>query len=147
MRLLFEEPMVYVCPKVGEPQQRVDLADLADAELVGLPGGFGLRRLMDDAFHAVGVQSRTRYEVPAGYAAIAELVRNGLGTAFMPASEADRLTDLRAVPLVQNVIWKVYLASRPAARMTPAAVRLAETLQEAAATVRREQPRVPRRTP
>ncbi|MBJ7466360.1 MAG: LysR family transcriptional regulator [Mycolicibacterium sp.] len=148
MRLLFEEPMVYVCrahdlPPAGAP---VDLTDLATAELVGFPPSFGLRRLMDGAFHAVGVQSRTPYEVPAGFAAIAELVRNGLGTTFMPASEAERFADLRSYPLAQQVTWQVYLASPPAARMTPAGTRLADTLLAAAAATPARR-RVPRRRP
>jgi DNA-binding transcriptional LysR family regulator len=146
MRLLFEEPMVYVCrdEDVRAADGPIALADLADAELVGFPPSFGLRRLMDDAFHAVGVQSRTPYEVPAGFAAIAELVRNGLGTAFMPSSEADRFGDLRTHPLAQQVIWQVYLASPPAARMTPAVTRLADTLMAAAAAIPAP-PQVPRR--
>lgn len=134
MRLLFEEPMVYVC-RDGLTSSRIDLADLGGEELVGFPPTFGLRRLMDGAFHAAGVQARTPYEVPAGFAAIAELVRNGLGTTFMPASEADRFPDLRWYPLAQEVIWQVYLASPPAARLTPAGTRLADTLLAAAAAI------------
>jgi len=147
MRLLFEEPMVYVCRDddartAGGP---IDLAALADDELVGFPLNFGLRRLMDDAFRAAGVQSRTPYEVPAGFAAIAELVRNGLGTTFMPASEAERFPDLRSYPLTQQVIWQVYLASPPAEKMTPAGTRLAETLLAAAANP--APPRAPAQRP
>lgn len=147
MRLLFEEPMVYVCRAQDMPTAAtpVDLTDLATAELVGFPPNFGLRRLMDDAFHAVGVQSRTPYEVPAGFAAIAELVRNGLGTTFMPASEADRFPDLRSYPLAQQVTWQVYLASPPV-RMTPAGTRLADTLLAAAAATPAQR-RVPGRRP
>lgn len=133
MRLLFEEPMVYVCRRDDAGGGPVDLADLGDAELVGFPPNFGLRRLMDDAFHAAGVQPRTPYEVPAGFTAIAELVRHGLGTTFMPASEADGFPDLRSRPLARQVTWQVYLASPPAARMTPAGTRLADTLVAAAA--------------
>lgn len=149
MRLLFEEPMVYVCRR-AEAQiagGAIDLADLADAELVGFPPNFGLRRLMDDAFHSAGVQSRTPYEVPAGFAAIAELVRNGLGTTFMPASEADRFPDLQTHLLAQQVTWQVYLASPPAARMTPAGTRLADTLMAAAAAATPAPRRAPARRP
>ena len=90
MRLLFEEPMVFVCREDHGLATRtpVDLGAVAGEDLVGFPPEFGLRRLMEGAFHAAGVQPRTQYEVPAGFAAIADLVRNGLGTAFMPESEA-----------------------------------------------------------
>lgn len=146
MRLLFEERMVYVSRHIDGAAGQVDLADLSDVELVGFPPNFGLRRLMDEAFHAAGVRPRTPYEVPAGFAAIAELVRNGLGTSFMPGSEAARFPDLRPTPLKQEVIWQVYLASPPAARMTPATARLADTLLAAAAKLRPVTPK-PRRAP
>ena len=90
---------------------------------------------MDEAFHRAGVQPQTQYEVPAGFAAIAELVGNGLGTSFMPASEAARFGDLRTVTLRDPAVWQVYLATPPVGRMTPAAAQLAETLLEAAASV------------
>lgn len=146
MRLLFEEPMVYVC-RDDRGAMPIDLTDLGGKDLVGFPPNFGLRRLMDGAFHAVGVQPRTPYEVPAGFAAIAELVRNGLGTTFMPVSEAERFPDLRSYPLAQQVIWQVYLSSPPAARMTPAGIRLADTLLAAAAPATPAPRRAPRRTP
>ncbi|WP_067890393.1 LysR substrate-binding domain-containing protein [Nocardia vaccinii] len=138
LRLLFEEPMVFVC-RADHPladRARVDVAGLAEEELVGFPPEFGLRRLMDEAFHAAGARSQTRYEVPAGYAAIAELVANGLGTAFMPPSEARRFPALRQIDLADPVLWRVYLASPPAGQMTPATSRLADTLLGAAVRAR-----------
>lgn len=63
------------------------------------PPEFGIRRLIDDAFHAAGVSPQTFYEVPAGFADIADLVANGLGTTFMPESEARRFPALRRVKL------------------------------------------------
>lgn len=115
---MFEEPMVYVCPE-SHPlaaNTRIELTDLADEEIIGFPPNFGLRHLMDDAFHAAGVHCQTQYEVPAGFATIAELVTNGLGTAFMPSSEARRFPDLRPVELTNPVTWQVYLASPRSAR-------------------------------
>lgn len=139
MRLLFEEPMVFVCrrdhPMAG--RRRLRLADVSGEDLVGFPPGFGLRRLMDDASHAAGTSARTSYEVPAGFAAMADLVGSGLGTSFMPASEARQFTHLQAVDLADPVTWKVYLAAPPADRSTPAAARLADILLGAAADGRR----------
>jgi len=135
MRLLFEEPMAFVCredhPMAG--RNTVGLADLADEDLVGFPPDFGLRTLMDDAFLAVGVQSRTVHEIPAGFAAVGELVRHGLGTAFMPTSESRRFGDLCSVALSESVLWQVYLVSPPVDRLTPATAALAEMLVQAAA--------------
>nr|WP_232077135.1 LysR family transcriptional regulator [Mycolicibacterium aichiense] len=140
MRLLFEEPMVFVCRTDSNlaRRSRLDLADVAAEDLVGFPPGFGLRGLIDGALHAAGVSARTQYEVPAGFAAITELVRNGLGTAFMPRSEARRLDGLASVELADPVVWQVYLASRPAEQLTAATSVLAETLLQAAADVRKK---------
>ncbi|WP_431239391.1 LysR family transcriptional regulator [Mycolicibacterium aichiense] len=138
MRLMFEEPMVFVCC-ADHPMARrktAYIADLADDDLVGFPPGFGLRRLIDDAFRTVGADPRTRYEVPAGFAAIAELVGNGLGPAFMPASEAAKFRNLHSVELGDPVTWQVFLASPPAARMTPATIALADLLLDAAVCAR-----------
>jgi DNA-binding transcriptional LysR family regulator len=139
MRLLSEEPMVFVCrrdhPRSG--RRRLHLADLSGEDLVGFPPGFGLRRLMDDAFHAAGVSARTSYEVPAGFAAVADLVGSGPGTAFMPASEAQQFTHLHSVDLIDAVTWKVYLAAPPIDRSTPATARLADILLGAATDARR----------
>ena len=138
MRLLFEEPMVFVCREDHGLATRtpVELGAVAGEDLVGFPPEFGLRRLMEGAFHAAGVQPRTQYEVPAGFAAIADLVRNGLGTAFMPESEARRFSDLRAVELSDRVLWQVYLASPPADHLTPATALLADALLDAATDAR-----------
>ncbi|RUP06963.1 MAG: LysR family transcriptional regulator [Mycobacterium sp.] len=134
MQLLFEEPMVFVCRDDHglAGRKRLRLSDLAGEELVSYPPEFGLRRLIDDSFHAVGVKPQTFYEVPAGFADIADLVVNGLGTTFMPESEARRFPALRSVELSAPVIWQVYLASPPAGQLTPATARLASVLLEAA---------------
>jgi len=134
MHLLFAEPLVFVCsadhPMVK--RKRIGIADVADTELIGFPRGFGLRRLVDDAFRAIGIDPRTRYEVPAGFAAIAELVGNGLGAAFMPESEARKFPDLHSVAVDEAITWEVYLASPPPDRMTPACIALADLLRDAA---------------
>jgi DNA-binding transcriptional LysR family regulator len=138
MRLMFEEPMVFVCrdDHVLATRGTVGLSELAAEDVIGFPPEFGLRRLMDGAFHAAGVQPRTQYEVPAGFAAIADLVANEMGTAFMPASESARFGDLRSVELVERVSWQVFLASPTRGRLTPAAARLADGLLDAAAAAR-----------
>jgi DNA-binding transcriptional LysR family regulator len=139
LRLLFEEPMVFVCA-ADHPlsrRRRVKLGDLAAEELVGFPPEFGLRRLMDTALRGVGISPVTQYEVPAGFTAIADLVRHGLGTAFMPASEAHRFDDLHTVSLTEPIRWQVYLASPLAGRMSPATSALAQMLLEESTTRRR----------
>jgi DNA-binding transcriptional LysR family regulator len=135
MRLLSEEPMVYVCRADHHLAQRahVAISDLANEDLIGFPAEFGLRRLMEDAFKAAGVASRTLYEVAANYSIAADLVRHGLGTIFMPDGEARRFPDLRAVALRPAVTWTIYLASADQASIGPASAKLAELLLASAA--------------
>ena len=130
MRLLSEEPMMYVCRSDHHLAQRdhVSIAELAAEEMIGFPAEFGLRRLVEDAFAAAGIPSQTPYEVAAAYPIAADLVRNGLGTIFMPASEARRFPDLRAVTVRPAVVWTIYLASAGDRDIGPASAKLAEML-------------------
>lgn len=130
MQLLSEEPMVYVCRPDHHLAQRdyVDITDLANEDLIGFPAEFGLRRLIEDAFAAAGIASRTSYEVAADYSIAAGLVRHGLGTIFMPDGEARRFPDLRAVAVRPALTWTIYLASAGHANIGPASARLAELL-------------------
>ncbi len=136
MRLMFEEPMFFVCrddhPMAAE--KVVGLIDLADEDLIGFPPDWGFRSLMDNAFLAAGSQSRPVHVIPAGFSVVGELVRQGLGTTFMPASECAEFDDLRAIALRRSVMWQVYLASQPVGRLTPATAALADMLIQAAAS-------------
>jgi DNA-binding transcriptional LysR family regulator len=134
MRLLSEEPMMFVCRPDHRFAQRdqVAISDLAEEELIGFPTEFGLRRLVEDAFVAAGVASNTPYEVSAEYSVAAGLVRHGLGTIFMPAGEAARFPDLRAVSLAEPLTWTIYLASAGQANIGPASAKLAEVLLRSA---------------
>jgi DNA-binding transcriptional LysR family regulator len=130
MRLLSNEPMMYVCGSDHHLAQRdhVSIAELAKEDLIGFPTEFGLRRLVEDAFTVAGIASQTPYEVAADYSIAAALVRHGLGTIFMPASEAGRFPDLRAVAVRPALVWTIYLASAGQANIGPASAKLAELL-------------------
>jgi DNA-binding transcriptional LysR family regulator len=130
MRMLSEEPMMFVCRPDHRLAQRdqVGIAELVEEELIGFPPEFGLRRLVDDAFTAAGSASRTPYEVTVEYSVAAGLVRHGLGTIFMPACEADRFPDLRAIAVRPALVWTIFLASAGHAQMGPASAKLAELL-------------------
>jgi DNA-binding transcriptional LysR family regulator len=128
MHLLSEEPMVFVC----RPEHRLacrdtlEITELTGEDLIGFPREFGLRRLVEDAFAAAGVSAHTPYEVALEYSVAADLVRSGLGSVFMPASEAARYPALRAVTVRPAVVWKIYLAAAP--HLGPASARLAGML-------------------
>jgi DNA-binding transcriptional LysR family regulator len=128
MKWLSEEPMVFVCRRDHRLAHRghVAITELTDEDLIGYPAEYGLRRLVDDAFAAAGVTAHTPYEVALNYSIAADLVKHGLGTIFMPVSEAARFPDLRAVDVRPAVVWTIYLASAEPARLAPASARLAE---------------------
>ena len=134
LHLLAQEQMVFTCSRDHRlaAQNRVDITDLADENLVGFPEGFGIRRLVDDAFAAFALIPRTLYEVPADFTVSAALIRNGLGTAFMPVSEVSRFDDLVGIPLVTPIDWQIYLARPERENISPAVARLADMLVAAA---------------
>ncbi|BBY68609.1 putative transcriptional regulator, LysR family protein [Mycobacterium paraintracellulare] len=139
MRLLCEEPMLFVCRPDHRLAQRkhIAIAELAHEDLIGFPAEFGLRRVVENAFRAAGVTPRTPYEAAVNYWMAAGLVQHGLGTIFMPASDAGRFPDLRAVPLQPEIVWPIFLATGGQAQIAPAAAKLAEMLLAAAPRPRR----------
>lgn len=130
MNLLFEDPLLFVCrpdhPLAG--RTAVDISELAQESLVGFPPGFGLRSVIDDAFHAVGFETPSHHELTLGLPEMAELVGRGAGSAVMPGSEARNMPHLRKIELVTPVTWRVYLASRPVSQLSRATTRLAEII-------------------
>jgi DNA-binding transcriptional LysR family regulator len=103
---------------------RVTVADLADATFIDFPVGWGTRALVDQTFAAAGHTRTVPFEV-AGYADAAGLVRQGLGVGFLPASVAERMTDLHRLRLEgPELIWRVYLATASARRLSAAAMAL-----------------------
>lgn len=130
MQLLSQEPLYFVC----RPDHRlggrdsVDITELADEELIGFPADFGIRRVVDRAFAEVGMGSRTPYEVATGFPIAVSLVRHGLGSIFMPASEAANCPDLSVVNVHPQPVWEIHLARARRERIGPATAKLAELL-------------------
>lgn len=139
MRLLCEEPMLFVCRPDHHLAQRdhIGIAELAHEELIGFPIEFGLRRVVENAFRAAGITPRTPYEAAVNYWMASSLVQHGLGTIFMPASDARRFPDLRAVPLRPEIVWPIFLAMGGQTQVAPAAAKLAELLLASAPPPRR----------
>ncbi len=129
MRILSEEPLLFVCRPDHHLAERtyIDITETADEDLIGWPPEFGLRRLVEDAFAAEGLIPRILYELGADFSTAAELIRHGLGSMFMPASEANRFPDLPAVPVRPAPMWPIYLAQAKHARR-PASAQLAERI-------------------
>jgi DNA-binding transcriptional LysR family regulator len=112
LRELTQEPMVFICESTHPlaNRRRVQLADLAGQDFIHFPFGWGVRRRLDAAFAAAGVQPTNAYEV-ADYTIAAELMRHRLATSVMPVSAANRFPDLRTVPLHPPMAWTLSLAS------------------------------------
>lgn len=137
VRELGQEPMMFMCP-ADHPladRQGVRVTDLIGEHLIQFAAGWGVRRLLDQAFADAGLTASTAYEL-ADYNIAAGLTRHQLGTTVMPATEARRFTDLRCIPLVPAVIWTLYLASASARHRSPAAASLADELISHAAPQR-----------
>jgi DNA-binding transcriptional LysR family regulator len=135
LRLLSREPMLFVCRRDHHLAHRdhIEIADLADEDLIGFPSDFGLQRIVEEAFSAAGITPRTPYEATVDYWVAANLVRHGLGTMFMPASDASRFPDLRALPSLPPIEWGIFLATAEQEEMAPASAKLAELLLASAA--------------
>jgi DNA-binding transcriptional LysR family regulator len=114
-------------PGINELEQRqvegaVRATDLGDESFIDHPGGWGTRIAVDRWFAAAGVQRRVAFEV-GDTASIVNLVRNGLGVTFLPASIVPGGVDVRLIPVRgRRLDWEVSLAV-PSNRPLTAAAR------------------------
>lgn len=124
---LTSEPLLFVCRPEHHlaGHNTVDVADLSGEHLIQFAPGWGVRRMVDQALADAGVTVATTYEV-ADYHTAAELTRHRLGSTIMPATDAGRFPDLRALPLQPEVRWTLYLAAPR--HLSPAAAALADEL-------------------
>lgn len=135
VRELTGEPMMFVCSPEHRLAERtgVRLTDLPGEHLIAFAPGWGVRRILDQALAAAGLDVVTAYEV-ADYATAAGLARHQLGVAVLPAAEARLFPDLRHIAITPALTWTLSLASVPARHLSPAAASLAdELIAEAAA--------------
>jgi DNA-binding transcriptional LysR family regulator len=71
----------------------LDLTEVADEPFIEFPLGWGVRSAVDMAFAAAGVSRRITVQLN-DMSTILDLVRLGLGIAFVPLSVAERTDDL-----------------------------------------------------
>ncbi len=109
---LAREPMLLMCAPDHRLATRrsVRATDLGDESFIDHPGGWGTRIAVDRWFAAAGVQRRVAFEV-GDTASIVNLVRNGLGVTFLPASIVPGGVDVRLIPVRgRRLDWEVSLA-------------------------------------
>ena len=98
------------------------LAQLADQPFIDYPPGWGTRAIADRAFAAAGLDREVAFEA-AEYTAVINLVRGGLGLAFLPASvAADQGVGLAVIEISDHVFsWRISVAAPAGRRMSAAA--------------------------
>ncbi|GAA1893805.1 LysR family transcriptional regulator [Asanoa iriomotensis] len=96
-QVLASEEVVLAClPDHPLPDDEVDLADLAGEAFIEFPPGWGVRSAVDRAYGAAGLTRRITVQMN-DLSTIVDLVRLGLGVAFIPRSFAEQTEDLRFV--------------------------------------------------
>jgi DNA-binding transcriptional LysR family regulator len=131
---LTSEPMALVCPPGHRLAGRrsVRLSELGEVPFIEHPAGWGTRMSVDRAFAAAGIERQVAFEV-ADTPSVINLVRNGLGLAFLPRSLVAGSDDVRFVALRGRApVWEVSLAL-PSNRPVGAAARAFSELAGAAA--------------
>ena len=123
LRPVSEEPLALICAP-GHPlagQQAVELPRLAGETFVDFPPGWGNRIVADRAFAAAGLDRHVPFEV-ADFGSAAELVRHGLGVAFIPATAIRQYPGLCIAELAGPALtWRISIATPTARRLSAAA--------------------------
>lgn len=131
-RLLLSEDLVAVLPAdhALAGRERLSLHDLVDLPLVDLPAGSGARRQTDEAFAALGLPHRVRFET-SHMQLLERFVRRGLAVGLVPRSLAATFAGLASVPVSDAPQRDVYAIWSPLP--TPAAREFLRVLEEALA--------------
>ncbi|MFC0463648.1 LysR family transcriptional regulator [Kineococcus gynurae] len=108
--VLTTEPLLLALPPEHplRHRRRVRLADLAGEPMVDFVAGTGGRRQTDEAFAAAGVTRDVVVEASSGVLLL-DLVRQGVGLGFVPASLARSLVcqDVTTVPVTDAPVRRV----------------------------------------
>lgn len=124
VRPVTEEPLVVV-GEHGHPlgTRPATLAELAAEPFIDYPPGWGTRTITDRAFAAAGLEREVPFEA-AEYSAVIDLVRGGLGVAFLPASvAAGRADGLTVIEISDHAFSWVVSVATPASRRLSGAAR------------------------
>src|SRR5580698_7722784 len=124
LRPVTEEPLVVISrPEHPLAGRRVRLAQLAGESFIDFPPGWGNRAVADRAFAAAGLDREVPFEA-ADFTAVINLVRGGLGIAFLPSTvAADLGADLDVIEICDHTFTWVISVATPAGRRISAAAR------------------------
>ncbi|WP_158169591.1 LysR substrate-binding domain-containing protein [Mycolicibacterium smegmatis] len=101
-------------------RRRIALTDLADLPLIALPRGTGIRRQLDRACRAAGVDVRVAFEASTP-GALADLAERGLGAAVLPESVTRDRATLHPLQITPELRGRLVFAWRATGPMSPAA--------------------------
>ncbi len=124
LRPVAEEPLVAV-GQPGHPLAAgpVTIAELAAEPFIDYPPGWGTRTFADRAFAAAGLDREVLFEA-AEFTVLIDLVRGGLGVAFLPASvAASQGAGLAVIEISDHVFAWVVSVAVPSDRRLSAAAR------------------------
>ena len=124
---LGEQRLLFIFPPGTKPRRRsLPVHELGQVPLIAAPEGTSTRRLLDEAFAAVGLRPTVRV-VAAQREAILPLVAAGAGAAMVPETLARRAESLGAIIVEPRpaITRRLVLAHRPGP-LAPAAARFAE---------------------
>jgi DNA-binding transcriptional LysR family regulator len=108
-RLFLTEDLVAVLP-VGHAlahRERLQLQDMVDLPLVDLPAGSGARRQTTEAFSALGLPHRVRFET-TNMQLLEQFVRRGLAVGLVPQSIVASFSNVISVPVCDAPTRNVY---------------------------------------
>ncbi|MFQ6396695.1 LysR family transcriptional regulator [Nocardia sp. KC 131] len=123
-RSLLHQPLVLAVPADHRlaARRQIRLADVADAEFITMPPGFGMRRIFDEMCAAADIRPRIAFE-SSDLVTVAGLVAAGLGVAVLPLEDPAPLPGLVTVPLADagsardvGLIWSAAGPPSDAAR-------------------------------
>ena len=131
MHELGEQRLLFIFPPGTSPRRRsLPVQELGQVPLIAAPEGTSTRRLLDEAFAAVGLRPTVKV-IAAQREAILPLVAAGAGAAMVPEALARRAELLGAVVVEPRpaITRRLVLAHRPGP-LAPAAARFAKLALE-----------------
>jgi DNA-binding transcriptional LysR family regulator len=116
------EPLMLACPREHHlaGARVVELASLHGEQFVDVPRGWGTRQSAEHLLEREGVQRRVVVEVP-DVTTLVELVRAGLGLAFLAQSLVPIAAPICLRPITPSALFEVALVARPESLRSPAA--------------------------
>ncbi len=131
LRQLHAEPMLFVIPEGHRlaGRKRISLEEVAGEHYVDFPQGWGNRTTVDAAFAALGLQRSVGTEV-SSLAFALELIQQGLGVSFLPASTLEQSPNHKTWSIPVPLQWKIQLARSTTREPTAAESVLMQTIMQ-----------------